>query len=59
MLQPFSWRNGRYDESLVYMEKVLQAKGDTHFDFRSLAVIETDADTRQVCKSWTACWLAI
>ena len=39
-------RNGRYDESLVYMEKVLQAKGDTHFDFLALAAIETDADTR-------------
>ena len=39
-------RNGRYDDSLVYMEKVLQAKGDTHFDFLALAAIETDADTR-------------
>ena len=39
-------RNGRYDESLVYMEKVLQAKGDTHFDFLALAAIETDVDTR-------------
>ncbi|CAM5478975.1 TPR repeat-containing protein OS=Pseudomonas fragi OX=296 GN=NCTC10754_02261 PE=4 SV=1 [Pseudomonas fragi] len=39
-------RNGRYDESLVYMEKVLQAKGDTHFDFLALAAIETDAETR-------------
>ncbi|MFJ4136494.1 tetratricopeptide repeat protein [Pseudomonas fragi] len=39
-------RNGRYDQSLVYMEKVLQAKGDTHFDFLALAAIETDAETR-------------
>ena len=39
-------RNGRYDESLVYMEKVLQAKGDSHFDFLALAAIETDAETR-------------
>ena len=39
-------RNGRYDESLVYMEKVLQAKGDTHFDFLALSAVETDAETR-------------
>ena len=39
-------RNGRYDESMVYMEKVLQAKGDTHFDFLALSAVETDADTR-------------
>ena len=39
-------RNGHYDESMVYMEKVLQAKGDTHFDFLALSAIETDADTR-------------
>ena len=39
-------RNGRYDDSMAYMEKVLQAKGDTHFDFLALSAIETDADTR-------------
>lgn len=39
-------RNGRYDESMVYMEKVLQAKGDTHFDFLALSAVETDSDTR-------------
>ena len=39
-------RNGRYDDAMVYMEKVLQAKGDTHFDFLALSASETDADTR-------------
>ena len=39
-------RNGRYDDSMAYMEKVLQAKGDTHFDFLALSALETDADTR-------------
>ena len=39
-------RNGRYDESMVYMERVLQAKGDTHFDFLALSAVETDAETR-------------
>lgn len=39
-------RAGRYDESMVYMEKVLQGKGDTHFDFLALSAAETDADTR-------------
>ncbi len=39
-------RNGRYDDAMIYMEKVLQAKGDTHFDFLALSAIETDADTR-------------
>ena len=39
-------RNGRYDESMTYMEKVLQAKGDTHFDFLALSASETDAEAR-------------
>ena len=39
-------RNGRYDESMVYIERVLQAKGDTHFDFLALSAVETDAETR-------------
>lgn len=39
-------RGGRYDESMQYMEKVLQAQGDTHFDFLALSAAETDPDTR-------------
>ncbi|NWB74402.1 tetratricopeptide repeat protein [Pseudomonas sp. G5001] len=39
-------RAGRYDDSMVYMEKVLQAKGDTHFDFLALSAADTDQDTR-------------
>lgn len=39
-------RAGRYDDSMAYMEKVLQGKGDTHFDFLALSAAETDADTR-------------
>lgn len=39
-------RAGRYDESMTYMESVLQRQGDTHFDFLALSAAETDADTR-------------
>ncbi|SEI03910.1 tetratricopeptide repeat protein [Pseudomonas fuscovaginae UPB0736] len=39
-------RSGRYDDSMVYMEKVLQGKGDTHFDFLALSAADTDQDTR-------------
>ncbi len=39
-------RAGRYDESMTYMEKVLQGQGDTHFDFLALSASETDPDTR-------------
>ncbi|SFB14730.1 tetratricopeptide repeat protein [Pseudomonas sp. NFPP24] len=39
-------RVGRYDDSMVYMEKVLQGKGDTHFDFLALSAADTDQDTR-------------
>jgi len=39
-------RAGRYDDSMVYMEKVLQGKGDTHFDFLALSAADTDQDTR-------------
>ena len=39
-------RAGRYDDSMGYMEKVLQGKGDTHFDFLALSAAETDPDTR-------------
>ncbi|WP_339487805.1 tetratricopeptide repeat protein [Pseudomonas sp. EL_65y_Pfl2_R95] len=39
-------RAGRYDESMTYMEKVLQRQGDTHFDFLALSAAETDSETR-------------
>ncbi len=39
-------RAGRYDESMVFMEQVLQRQGDTHFDFLALSAAETDPDTR-------------
>lgn len=39
-------RAGRYDDSMVYMEKVLQGQGDTHFDFLALSAAETDQSTR-------------
>ncbi|PZP22447.1 tetratricopeptide repeat protein [Pseudomonas kuykendallii] len=39
-------RAGNYDESMTYMEKVLQGQGDTHFDFLALSAAETDPDTR-------------
>lgn len=39
-------RGGRYEESLEFMEKVLLAQGDTHFDFLALSAAETDPDTR-------------
>ena len=39
-------RAGRYDESMAYMERVLQGKGDTHFDFLALSAAETDQATR-------------
>lgn len=39
-------RAGRYDEAMAYMERVLQRKGDTHFDFLALSALETDPDTR-------------
>ncbi|MEX6501725.1 tetratricopeptide repeat protein [Pseudomonas zhanjiangensis] len=39
-------RAGRYDESMDYMESVLQRQGDTHFDFLALSAAETDPDTR-------------
>ncbi len=43
-------RSGRYDDSMVYMEKVLQGKGDTHFDFLALSAADTDQDTRNGLK---------
>ena len=39
-------RTGKYDESMVYMEKVLNGQGDTHFDFLALSAAETDPETR-------------
>ncbi|MDD0975131.1 tetratricopeptide repeat protein [Pseudomonas fontis] len=39
-------RSGRYDDAMVYMEKVLLGKGDTHFDFLALSAAETDQETR-------------
>lgn len=39
-------RAGRYDDAMVYMEKVLQGKGDTHFDFLALSAADTDQETR-------------
>jgi len=39
-------RAGRYDDSMIYMEKVLQGQGDTHFDFLALSASETNPETR-------------
>ena len=40
-------RSGRYDESMRYMEVVLQGQGDTHFDFLALSASESDTETRK------------
>lgn len=40
-------RTGDYDQSLQYMERVLQREGSTHFDFLALSAAETDPQTRQ------------
>ena len=39
-------RAGRQDEAMRYMEQVLKAKGDTHFDFLALTAAQTDPETR-------------
>lgn len=39
-------RAGRYDDAMMYMEKVLLGKGDTHFDFLALSAADTDQETR-------------
>ncbi|WP_338496730.1 tetratricopeptide repeat protein [Pseudomonas sp. WP18] len=39
-------RAGRYDDSMMYMEKVLLGEGDTHFDFLALSAADTDQETR-------------
>ena len=39
-------RAGRYEESMGFMEKVLQGQGSTHFDFLALSAAESDPDTR-------------
>lgn len=43
-------RSGRYDQSMLYMEKVLQGRGETHFDFLALSAAETDKPTRDGLK---------
>jgi tetratricopeptide (TPR) repeat protein len=37
---------GHYEKSMIYMEKVLQAQGDTNFDFLALSAAETDPESR-------------
>lgn len=37
---------GRYEQSMNYMEKVLQAHGDTNFDFLALSAAETAPEMR-------------
>lgn len=39
-------RAGRQDEAMRYMEQVLQARGDTHFDFLALTAAQNDPETR-------------
>jgi tetratricopeptide (TPR) repeat protein len=39
-------RDGRYEDSMKYMEKVLQREGNTHFDFLALSAADTDSETR-------------
>jgi len=39
-------RAGRHEQAMLYMEQVLQAKGDTHFDFLALTAAQTDPETR-------------
>ena len=39
-------RSGQYDDSMLYMERVLQGQGDTHFDFLALSASESDPQTR-------------
>ncbi|OYU96647.1 MAG: hypothetical protein CFE45_19270 [Burkholderiales bacterium PBB5] len=39
-------RAGQYERAMQVMETVLQAQGDTHFDFLALSAAETDPDTR-------------
>ena len=37
----------RYDEAMLRMEQVLQAQGDTQFDFLALSAAQSDQKTRQ------------
>jgi tetratricopeptide (TPR) repeat protein len=39
-------RAGRHEEAMGHMEVVLQARGDTHFDFVALTAANSDAQTR-------------
>ena len=37
---------GQHEQAMQVMERVLQQKGDTHFDFLALAAADTDERTR-------------
>jgi len=39
-------RAGRHDQAMLYMEQVLQVKGDTHFDFLALSAAQLDPEAR-------------
>lgn len=39
-------RAGRHEQGMLYMEQVLQAKGDTHFDFLALSAAQLDPEAR-------------
>ena len=39
-------RAGRHEEGMLYMEMVLLAKGDTHFDFLALSAAQLDPEAR-------------
>ena len=39
-------RAGQHEQAMQVMERVLQQKGDTHFDFLALAAADTDERTR-------------
>ncbi len=39
-------RAGRHDQAMLYMEQVLQAQGDTHFDFLALTAAQTEPEAR-------------
>ena len=49
-------RAGRYEESMVYMEKVLNGQGDTHFDFSPcLPRRPTRIPAPACCRASTTC----
>ncbi|MCQ4347527.1 tetratricopeptide repeat protein [Pseudomonas stutzeri] len=39
-------RAGRHDEAMGYMEQVLKARGDTHFDFLALSAAQLEPEAR-------------